>query len=125
MVIEVNKVIKGDDAVKGFIAIILGGAVDGEDAINGEVLIDGGVLGGEGASIDIAGAYLSSDHIFGIFAGEVAGIAIGCGGCALQQFRCQGRLSGQKRWFGDVRATSALPPKTDIHREGRHVRKVP
>jgi hypothetical protein len=32
---------------------------------------------------------------------------------------------GQKRRFGDVRATSALPPKTDIHREGRHVSKVP
>jgi len=33
--------------------------------------------------------------------------------------------SGQKRRFGDVRATSALPPKTDIHREGRHVSNVP
>src|SRR5437879_5607642 len=33
--------------------------------------------------------------------------------------------TGQKRRFGDVRATSALPPKTDIHREGRHVSKVP
>jgi hypothetical protein len=32
---------------------------------------------------------------------------------------------GQKRRFGDVRATSALPPKTDIHRERRHVSKVP
>src|ERR1700736_5496139 len=34
-------------------------------------------------------------------------------------------VPGQKRRFGDVRATSALPPKTDIHREGRHVSKVP
>jgi hypothetical protein len=25
---------------------------------------------------------------------------------------------GQKRRFGDVRVTSALPPKTDVHREG-------
>jgi hypothetical protein len=32
---------------------------------------------------------------------------------------------GQKRRFGDVRATSALPPKTDIHRERRHVSNVP
>ena len=29
------------------------------------------------------------------------------------------------RQFGDVQATSALAPKTDIHREGRHVSKVP
>jgi hypothetical protein len=33
-------------------------------------------------------------------------------------------VQGQERRFGDVRATSALPPKTDIHREGRHVSKV-
>jgi hypothetical protein len=33
--------------------------------------------------------------------------------------------AGQKRRFGDVRATSALPPKTDIHREAQHVSKVP
>ena len=32
---------------------------------------------------------------------------------------------GQKRRFGDVRTTPALPPKTDILREGRHVFKVP
>src|SRR5258707_6502699 len=32
---------------------------------------------------------------------------------------------GQSRRFGDVRATSALLPKTDIHRKGRHVSKVP
>src|SRR6202048_5064946 len=32
---------------------------------------------------------------------------------------------GQSRRFGDVRATSALPPKADIHREVRHVRLVP
>jgi len=44
---------------------------------------------------------------------------------------CYGRAAdmmsapGQKRRFGDVRATSALPPKTDIHREGRHVSKGP
>jgi len=28
---------------------------------------------------------------------------------------------GQSRQFGDVRATSALPPKTDICRKRRHV----
>jgi hypothetical protein len=33
--------------------------------------------------------------------------------------------SGQKRRFGDVRATSALPPKADIQRKGRHVSNVP
>jgi hypothetical protein len=33
--------------------------------------------------------------------------------------------AGQKRRFGDVRTTSALPPKTDIHREAQHVSKVP
>jgi hypothetical protein len=32
---------------------------------------------------------------------------------------------GQKRRFGDVRVTSASPPKADIHREVRHVRLVP
>jgi hypothetical protein len=32
---------------------------------------------------------------------------------------------GQKRRFGDVRLTSALPLKADIHREVRHVRFVP
>ncbi|SRR5438876_6197312 len=32
---------------------------------------------------------------------------------------------GQKRRFGDVRATSALPLKADIDRKGRHVSKVP
>jgi hypothetical protein len=32
---------------------------------------------------------------------------------------------GQKRRLGDVRATSALAPKTDIRREGRHVSNVP
>jgi hypothetical protein len=32
---------------------------------------------------------------------------------------------GQSRHFGDVRVTSALPPKTDIHSKGRHVSKVP
>jgi hypothetical protein len=32
---------------------------------------------------------------------------------------------GQTRRFGGVRATSALPSKTDIHRDGRHVSKVP
>jgi hypothetical protein len=30
---------------------------------------------------------------------------------------------GQKRRFGDVRVTSALPLKADIHRKGRHVSK--
>jgi hypothetical protein len=30
-------------------------------------------------------------------------------------------VRGQKRRFGDVHVTSALPPKTDIHRKGRHV----
>jgi hypothetical protein len=34
-------------------------------------------------------------------------------------------LRGQKRRFGDVRATSALPLKADIHRMVRHVSKVP
>src|SRR4029079_1250235 len=40
---------------------------------------------------------------------------------------CYGRAAdmmsapGQKRRFGDVRATSALPPKSDNHRKGRHV----
>jgi hypothetical protein len=33
--------------------------------------------------------------------------------------------SGQSRRFGDVRVTSALPPRTDIHCKGRHVRNVP
>src|ERR1019366_7669603 len=33
--------------------------------------------------------------------------------------------SGQSRHFGDVRVTSALPAKTDIHSEGWHVSKVP
>jgi len=33
--------------------------------------------------------------------------------------------TGQTRRFGDVSATSALPPKTDIRREARHVSKVP
>jgi hypothetical protein len=32
---------------------------------------------------------------------------------------------GQSRHFGDVRVTSALPLKADIHRKGRHVSKVP
>src|SRR6266446_491693 len=32
---------------------------------------------------------------------------------------------GQKRRFGDVRLTSALPLKADIHNKGRLVRKVP
>jgi hypothetical protein len=32
---------------------------------------------------------------------------------------------GQKRRFGDVHVTSALAPKADIHRKGRHVSKVP
>jgi hypothetical protein len=32
---------------------------------------------------------------------------------------------GQKRRFSDVRVTSALPLKADIHRGGRHVRLVP
>src|SRR5258708_35364509 len=32
---------------------------------------------------------------------------------------------GQKRRFGDVRVTSALPLKADIHRKGRHVSEVP
>ncbi len=32
---------------------------------------------------------------------------------------------GQKRRFGDVRVTSALPLKADIHRTGRHVSNVP
>jgi len=32
---------------------------------------------------------------------------------------------GQQRRFSDVRVTSALPLKADIHREGRHVRLVP
>jgi hypothetical protein len=34
-------------------------------------------------------------------------------------------VKGQSRHFGDVRVTSALPPKTDIHSKGRHVSKVP
>jgi hypothetical protein len=33
--------------------------------------------------------------------------------------------SGQKRQFGDVSITSALPLKADIHRKGRHVSNVP
>ena len=32
---------------------------------------------------------------------------------------------GQKRRFGDVGATSALPPKADIHCKDRHVSNVP
>jgi hypothetical protein len=32
---------------------------------------------------------------------------------------------GQSRRFGDVRVTSALPLKADIHRKVRHVSKVP
>jgi hypothetical protein len=32
---------------------------------------------------------------------------------------------GQKRRFGDVRVTSVLPLKADIHRKSRHVSKVP
>jgi hypothetical protein len=32
---------------------------------------------------------------------------------------------GQKRRFSDVHVTSALTPKTDIHRKGRHALKVP
>ena len=32
---------------------------------------------------------------------------------------------GQKRRFGDVSVTSALPLKADIHRKGRHVSNVP
>src|SRR5258706_5323236 len=32
---------------------------------------------------------------------------------------------GQKRRFCNVRATSALPLKADIHRKGRHVSNVP
>ena len=32
---------------------------------------------------------------------------------------------GQKRTSKHVRAMSALPPKADIHRRGRHVRFVP
>jgi len=34
-------------------------------------------------------------------------------------------VPGQKRRFGDVRVTSALPLKADIHRKGRHVSNVP
>jgi hypothetical protein len=34
-------------------------------------------------------------------------------------------VSGQSRRFDRVPPTSALPPKTDIHREGRHVSNVP
>jgi hypothetical protein len=34
-------------------------------------------------------------------------------------------VAGQSRYFGDVRVTSALPLKADIHRKGRHVSKVP
>jgi Glycosyl hydrolase family 1 len=33
--------------------------------------------------------------------------------------------AGQKRRLGDVRVTSASPPKADIHREVWHVRLVP
>ena len=32
---------------------------------------------------------------------------------------------GQTRRFGDIRITSALPLRADIHRKGRHVRKAP
>jgi len=32
---------------------------------------------------------------------------------------------GQKRRFGDIRVTSALPLKADIQRKVRHVSKVP
>jgi hypothetical protein len=32
---------------------------------------------------------------------------------------------GQKRRFGDVCVTSALPLNADIHRKGRHVSNVP
>ena len=34
-------------------------------------------------------------------------------------------VSGQSRRFDRVPPTSALLPKTDIHREGRHVSNVP
>src|ERR1700730_3124864 len=34
-------------------------------------------------------------------------------------------VQGQKRRSGDVRVTSALPLKADIHRDGRHVSNVP
>src|SRR5258706_14001301 len=42
-------------------------------------------------------------------------------------FRLVDRMSamGQKRRLGDVRVTSASPPKADIHREVWHVRLVP
>jgi hypothetical protein len=43
---------------------------------------------------------------------------------AISQPSSQGRpslLMGQKRRFSDVHVTSALTPKTDIHRKGRHV----
>jgi hypothetical protein len=33
--------------------------------------------------------------------------------------------SDPSRWFGEVRVTSALYPRADIHRERRHVSKVP
>jgi hypothetical protein len=32
---------------------------------------------------------------------------------------------GHSRRFGDVRVTSALPLKADLHRQGQHVRNVP
>jgi hypothetical protein len=33
--------------------------------------------------------------------------------------------TGQKRRFGDVAVSCALPLKADIHRKGRHVSNVP
>jgi hypothetical protein len=47
----------------------------------------------------------------------------GAGHAALN-IQGRSKLLPPKR-FADVRATSALPPKTDIHREARHVSKVP
>src|SRR6266404_6550024 len=67
-----------------------------------------------------------------IFAGSCVGareidqykIAETCAAChRLAEPQCLFWI--QSLQFGDVRAISALPPKTDVYRKGRHVLKVP
>src|SRR5258708_37599041 len=53
------------------------------------------------------------------------GVRLKAGRTARLQIQMAGVRNGQSPQFGDVRATSALPPKTDIYRKGRHVSKVP
>src|ERR1035437_8343269 len=52
-------------------------------------------------------------------------VGIGLNDLLLDVWRHAISFVGQSRHFGDVRVTSALPPKTYSHSKGRHVSKVP